>query len=144
MENFTPYSALVGGILIGLSATMMLVLHGRVAGITGIVGGALDPGTAPAERWWRLVFVAGLLLGAWVMSWFVPENFVLGVERTPLVLALAGVLVGVGTRLGSGCTSGHGVCGISRGSTRSISATITFIAAGIVSVLLYRFLGGAS
>jgi uncharacterized membrane protein YedE/YeeE len=119
----------------------MLLLHGRVAGITGIFGGALDPQTAPRERAWRGLFVVGLLLGAWVLSGFMPERFALGIERGPLTLAAAGLLVGVGTRMGSGCTSGHGVCGISRGSLRSLFATVTFIATGMITVGLMRAFG---
>lgn len=128
--------------LIGLSATLMLVLHGRVAGITGILGGALDPQTAPPERKWRLVFILGLVLGAAALLPLMPERFFAGVERSAGELILAGILVGWGTRLGSGCTSGHGVCGISRGSGRSIVATATFISAGAASVWLYRTLVG--
>lgn len=142
MENFTPIPSLLGGALIGLSSSLMLLLHGRIAGITGILGGAVDPETAPSERVWRLVFVAGLVLGAWVLLPFLPANFELGVMRSTPVLVLAGILVGWGTRLGSGCTSGHGVCGISRGSKRSILATVTFIASGAATVWLYRTVVG--
>lgn len=138
MENFTPYSSLLGGILIGLSATVMLILHGRVAGITGIVSGALDPQTAPAERIWRVLFVLGLLFGALALHPLLPGRFALGVDRSTQILVLSGILVGVGTRLGSGCTSGHGVCGISRGSRRSFAATATFVTAGALTVWLYR------
>jgi uncharacterized membrane protein YedE/YeeE len=142
MENFTPIPSLLGGALIGLSSSLMLLLHGRIAGITGILGGAVDPETAPSERVWRLVFVAGLVLGAWVLLPFLPANFELGVMRSTPVLVLAGILVGWGTRLGSGCTSGHGVCGISRGSKRSLLATMTFIASGAATVWLYRTVVG--
>lgn len=142
MENFTPYSSLLGGVLIGLSATIMLLLHGRVAGITGIVSGALDPETAMPERIWRMLFVLGLMSGAIAFLPILPERFELGVQRSVPVLLLAGVLVGLGTRLGSGCTSGHGVCGISRGSRRSFAATATFVGAGALTVWIYRAVTG--
>ncbi len=142
MENFTPFSALLGGLLIGTSASIMLLVHGRIAGITGILSGALDPLTAAPERVWRLWFLGGLLLGGAILALASPERFVLGIERNTVELIVAGALVGWGTRLGSGCTSGHGVCGISRGSRRSIVATLTFIAAGALSVVLRRALLG--
>jgi len=142
MENFTPWSALLGGVLVGLSATMMLVLHGRITGITGIVSGGLDPQVASPERAWRWVFILGLLAGAFALSLALPHKFEIGIERSSLVLVAAGVLVGWGTRLGSGCTSGHGVCGISRGSGRSLIATLTFIVAGVATVALYRAITG--
>jgi uncharacterized protein len=142
MENFTPWSSLLGGVLIGLSATMMLVLHGRITGITGIVSGALDPQVPSAERTFRWVFILGLFAGAFALSLLLPQNFDLGIERSTLVLVVAGVLVGAGTRLGSGCTSGHGVCGISRGSGRSLVATLTFMLTGIITVFIYRALTG--
>lgn len=144
MENMTPYSSLLGGMLIGLSATMMLVLHGRITGITGIVGGALDPQTAPSERTWRLLFVGGLLFGAAALFPLLPQRFEVGIERSTYVLLVAGVLVGLGTRLGSGCTSGHGVCGISRGSGRSVVATLIFVASGAFSVWAYRQVFGGT
>jgi uncharacterized membrane protein YedE/YeeE len=140
--NFSPGSALLGGALIGVSATLLLLLHGRVAGITGIVGGAIDPETRPEERVWRLLFVAGLVVSAGILLLVMPERFELGIERAPWLVVLAGVLVGVGTRLGSGCTSGHGVCGVSRGSGRSIAATLTFMATGFLTVMAYRALSG--
>jgi uncharacterized membrane protein YedE/YeeE len=135
-ENFTPVASTMGGVLIGLSATLTLLLHGRIAGISGIISGAIDPNSESGQREWRLVFIAGLLLGAAPLFLLMPEKFVLGVERSPVAVVLAGILVGVGTRMGSGCTSGHGVCGISRGSLRSILATVIFIATGILTVLL--------
>lgn len=142
MENFTPLSALLGGVLIGLSATVLLVFHGRIAGITGIVSTALDPRSPKGERTWRLLFLGGLLSGALVLSFLLPQNFTFGITRSTPVLLLAGALVGLGTRIGSGCTSGHGVCGISRGSRRSLAATVTFISTGALSVLLFRTFSG--
>lgn len=131
-------TALAGGALIGISATLMLLLHGRIAGITGIASGAIDPETPPRERLWRWLFLGGLLIGALLLLPFLPDRFSIGVERSLLVPAVAGVLVGVGTRLGSGCTSGHGVCGISRGSPRSLIATLTFVVSGVLTATAYR------
>jgi uncharacterized membrane protein YedE/YeeE len=127
--------SLLGGLLIGVAAAMLLLFNGRVAGISGIVGGLL--GREPGERGWRAWFIAGLIAGGVVTRLVAPDA--LGVIASPLpVLALAGVLVGFGTRLGGGCTSGHGVCGIGRGSPRSILATVTFMAVAVVVVFLVR------
>ena len=138
MENFTPTTALLGGALIGLAATILAAVNGRVAGITGILDGFLRP--AAGDWNWRAAFLAGLLGGAFtVLRWF-PAALVEPIR--PLgILAVAGLLVGFGTRLGNGCTSGHGVCGLSRLSLRSLVATVTFIAIGIATVTLVR-LGG--
>ncbi len=125
--------ALQGGALIGLSASLMLAFNGRVTGISGIVGGLLLP--KPGDIAWRALFVAGLLLGGVIALGVSPAAFSRGVAA-PGVVALAGLLVGFGTRVGNGCTSGHGVCGISRLSPRSLAATVTFIAAGAVTVLV--------
>jgi len=134
MENFTPLSSLVGGILIGLSATGMLALLGRVAGISGICGGLLagDRSGGP----WRAAFVMGLLVGGATLAAFLPENFAMTLPRSTGSLVLAGLLVGFGSRLGSGCTSGHGVCGMARGSVRSIAATMTFMTTGALTALV--------
>jgi uncharacterized membrane protein YedE/YeeE len=125
----TPVASLVGGALIGLSASALLVLSGRVAGISGIVGGLLQP--KGGEVAWRVAFLGGLLLGGVLVQWFVPGSVVPrpGVAPNPLV-AISGLLVGIGTQLGGGCTSGHGVCGLSRLSRRSLVAVATFMAAG--------------
>jgi uncharacterized membrane protein YedE/YeeE len=130
--------ALQGGALIGVSASLMLALNGRVTGISGIVGGLLIP--KPGDIAWRALFVAGLLLGGVIALGVSPAAFTPGVAA-PGVVALAGLLVGFGTRVGNGCTSGHGVCGISRLSPRSLAATVTFISAGAVTVFVTR--GGA-
>ena len=135
--HFTPWSSLAGGVLIGAAAAMLVLLNGRVAGISGIVGGLLQP--RRAEVGWRLAFVAGLLVAPALM-------LVLGHAGTARIdsgfgaLALAGLLVGVGTSYGSGCTSGHGVCGISRLSPRSLVATLAFMAAGMATVFVARHL----
>jgi uncharacterized membrane protein YedE/YeeE len=141
MENFTPWSSLAGGALIGLAAAIKMVFNGRIAGVSGIVGGLLSP--AAGDIGWRLMFVAGLVLAGVGYSVFYPGAFEYGVTRSHAALVVAGLLVGIGTRLGTGCTSGHGVCGISRFSGRSIVATLTFMATGFATVLVInRLLGG--
>jgi len=139
MHNFTPLPALLGGILIGLSASIMLLMTGQVTGISGILGGAI---TKPREGGWRIAFLVGLVFAGVVGVALSPERFANTTGRSVAVLLTAGFLVGFGTRLGSGCTSGHGVCGLSRFSPRSLVATLTFIAAGGLAVWLFRAVGG--
>lgn len=141
MSDFTPWSALAGGALIGLAASVLLVANGRVAGISGMVGGLIAP--VHGEVRWRLAFLAGLIGAGAVVALFLPDQVGSSPRALPLVV-LAGLLVGVGTRLGNGCTSGHGVCGLSRRSPRSLVATLTFMATGALTVLAVRALGGAS
>ena len=129
---------LLGGALIGLAATLMMALHGRIAGISGVLGGLLVGDRAP----WRAWFIGGIVLGGAAMVAMMPSAFAGGIDRSLPAIAVAGLLVGVGTRLGNGCTSGHGVCGISRMSKRSIVATLTFIATGALTVFAVRTLGG--
>lgn len=136
MENFTPVSALIGGILIGTAATFMLWANGRIAGISGILGGILFP--AKSEITWRYLFLGGLLAASLGYVLFVGTALPISVQTTPVLTAVAGLLVGFGTRMGSGCTSGHGVCGIARLSRRSILATVVFMAAGVVTVFVVR------
>ncbi|MEW5852587.1 MAG: YeeE/YedE family protein [Myxococcota bacterium] len=139
MENFTPVPALVGGLLIGLSSSLILVAHGKVTGISGFVGGLLQKCTT--DRAFRAFFLGGLLVagaGAVVLA---PHALGQPVASLPMTAA-AGLLVGFGTRLGNGCTSGHGVCGISRQSTRSVLATITFMVTGGITVFVVRHLVG--
>lgn len=141
VHDFTPGSALVGGVLIGLSASLLLLMSGRVAGISGIVSGLLL--RKRGDVVWRVLFVAGLLSAGAVAAWLAPAR--IGESpRGVLVLAIAGALVGIGTRVSNGCTSGHGVCGLSRFSARSFVATLTFMATGILTVLLVRLLGAGS
>ncbi|RIY00830.1 YeeE/YedE family protein [Aureimonas flava] len=141
MDQFTPVSALGGGLLIGFSAALLLLANGRVAGISGILDGALRP-EGPEARW-RLAFLVGLLTAAPLMAL---AGYALPTVSMPATLPLVifgGFLVGFGTRLGSGCTSGHGVCGIARGSGRSILATAVFMASAALTVFTVRHvLGG--
>jgi uncharacterized membrane protein YedE/YeeE len=137
--TFTPWTALAGGVLIGLAAALMVVWLGRIAGISGILGGLLQGATwrVAAEWRWRAAFVVGLLAAPLVWQGFAPLP-ALQVTASPVVLIVAGLLVGYGTRLGSGCTSGHGVCGLSRLSLRSLAATLMFMATGALTVFVVR------
>ena len=135
--HFTPWASLFGGLLIGLATALLLMLSGRIAGISGIVGGLLRPGKGDVA--WRIAFVAGLLAAPLVFSLAAPLPTVV-IDAGTATLIAAGLLVGVGTRYGSGCTSGHGVSGLSRGSPRSIVATVSFMAAGFLTVFLVRHL----
>lgn len=134
MENFTPLSGLAGGLLIGAASALFLLLTGRIAGISGILGGALEEASAAGA--WRYAFLAGLVGAPAAYALFAPVS--IEVEASAPLLIAAGLLVGFGTRLGSGCTSGHGVCGISRLSMRSIVATVTFMAFGFLTVFIAR------
>jgi uncharacterized protein len=134
MHDFTPVPSTIGGILIGLSASAMLLFNGKVAGISGIFAGVLRP--VKGDTLWKVFFLAGLFTGGLALRFLDPQVYDFGIIRSTGVLILAGLLVGFGTRLGNGCTSGHGVCGISRLSARSIVATITFIATGAATVYL--------
>ena len=133
MENFTPISGFIGGTLIGLASVMLLWLNGRIAGISGIVGGMLSQ--KGSELGWRAMFVVGLLVGAFGYT-FATGGLAVAIPASIPVLVVAGLLVGFGTRLGSGCTSGHGVCGIGRLSKRSIVATATFMAVAVATVFV--------
>lgn len=133
--DFTPVSALIGGGLIGLAAIMLMAANGRIAGISGIVGGLIGPGTG--DRAWRAAFIGGLIAAPVAFLAFGQEIAVQIPASTGLLIA-AGLLVGVGTQLGSGCTSGHGVCGISRFSARGMVATVSFMAAGACAVFVIR------
>lgn len=137
--NFTPWPALLGGILIGLSAGLYLLFNGRIAGISGILGGLLRPQTTDVA--WRLAFLIGLI-GTPTLFWLYGHPLVVPIDTGYGGLVLAGLLVGVGTRLGSGCTSGHGVCGLSRLSPRSMAATAAFMVAGFATVYVIRHIAG--
>lgn len=136
MAEFDWLPALAGGMLIGLAATLLLGGIGRIAGISGIFGGALE--RPRGDTAWRWLFLAALLAGAALHRWIDPVSVIPRDGYPVLALLAAGLLVGVGTRLGSGCTSGHGVCGIARLSPRSLVATLTFIGTGMVTVWLLR------
>lgn len=138
-NNFTPWTSLAGGLMIGIATALFLIFNGRIAGISGIVGGLLTP--ARGDIAWRLAFVGGLVLSPLVFSSIAPLPQV-HIEAGYPVLILAGLLVGIGTRYGSGCTSGHGVCGLSRRSPRSMVATVAFMFAGFVTVYVVRHLVG--
>ena len=135
--HFTPWTSLAGGLLIGLAAAMLVLLSGRVAGISGIVGGLLVP--RRGEIAWRFAFVAGLFAAPLAMGIF-GANPVPRIDAGFGLLVAAGLLVGVGTSYGSGCTSGHGVCGLSRLSPRSLVATGAFMLAGVATVFVVRHL----
>jgi len=134
VEEFTPVSGLVGGLLIGLSTALMMVLNGRIAGISGIVGGLLA--RKGSEVGWRAMFAAGLLLGAFAYVLASGEVFPVRVQASLPIMVAAGLFVGFGTRLGSGCTSGHGVSGIARLSRRSIVAALVFMGTAILTVFV--------
>ncbi len=134
-QAFTPWSALSGGVLIGLAAAGFVLLNGRIAGISGILGGLLAaPGS---DRTWRIAFLAGMLITP-LTVWALFSLPAIEINAGLPIIIVAGLLVGIGTRYGSGCTSGHGVCGLSRLSPRSMVATIAFMTAGFVTVYLVR------
>ncbi len=136
MENFTPVSGLIGGLLIGVAAALLLLLNGRISGISGIVGGLMAPRSSDAG--WRVVFIAGLLLGAFSYMLATGGAMPVMMQASMPVLIVAGLLVGFGTRFGSGCTSGHGLCGIARLSKRSIVATAVFFGVAMLTVFIVR------
>jgi len=129
-----------GGMLIGLAATIMLLFSGRVTGISGILGEILNSKTQDKD--WRIFFIIGLLLGGFTLKILRPDFFTVISSASSIDYMIAGLLVGFGTLLGSGCTSGHGVCGISRLSPRSLIATVTFILSGVISVILFKMIRG--
>lgn len=139
--EFTPLASGLGGMMIGAASALLLVFNGRIAGISGIAGGLLG-GAPPGDRRWRLAFVGGLLLGGLLLGLVLPSAFEDAPPTSWFALALGGLVVGFGTRLGSGCTSGHGICGVSRLSARSLAATATFMATGFATVFVVRHLIG--
>jgi len=140
--TFTPLAGLVGGALIGLASVMLLLGNGRIAGVSGILGGSLFG--PRAELGWRLAFLLGLPLGAWLVQQLAPGAMGFAITPQPALLIAGGLLVGFGTQLGGGCTSGHGICGLARGSPRSLVATLTFIATGAATVFVVRHVLGAA
>ena len=131
---------LIGGGLIGFAASLLLVMNGRIAGVSGILGGVFGP-IGGAEQYWRIAFVAGLICGAAIYS-FAAGGLNIALQASNPTLIFTGLLVGVGTRIGSGCTSGHGVCGLARRSSRSLAATATFILFAVLTVFVLRHLTG--
>jgi uncharacterized membrane protein YedE/YeeE len=135
--NFTPSLSLLGGILAGTASALFILNNGRIAGISGILGGLLNP--RKDDVMWRIAFLLGLIAAPTITFMFMPAP-VVTIEAETATLITAGLLVGVGTRYGSGCTSGHGICGLSRLSPRSLIATLTFMAAGMAVVFVMRHL----
>ena len=141
--EFTPVPALLGGLLIGTATAAVLLLNGKIAGISGVVARIFRG--IPGDTAWRVEFAAGLVVGGALLFQLAPETAVFRSDAGGVWMAAAGLLVGVGTRIGGGCTSGHGVCGIGRGSKRGIVATLTFMAVAFVTVYVVRhLLGGAA
>ena len=137
MADFNLTTALLGGLLIGLSSTLLLLFNGRIAGISGIISGAIRVGQ---DSRWRWLFITGLLLGGWLYEGAIAAQPTPVSEFAPVSMVAGGLLVGFGTRLGNGCTSGHGVCGLGRLSFRSLVAVLTFLATGFITVFITRHL----
>lgn len=136
--NFTPWASLSGGVLLGVASALFILLNGRILGISGILGGLLPPKSG--DMGWRITFLLGMAAAPLVFAWLAPAGFLHPprIEASNIVIVVAGLLVGLGTRYGSGCTSGHGVCGLSRLSPRSLVATLTFMGAGFLMVYVLR------
>lgn len=138
-HSFTPWTALAGGAVIGVAAAILLLFNGRIAGITGIAGDLIKP--KQGDIAWRLAFISGLIISPVIWQLFSPLPRI-QIDASNLLLAIAGLIVGISTRYGSGCTSGHGVCGIARLSPRSIIATLAYMATGFATVYVVRHLIG--
>ena len=138
--HFTPWSSLSGGILLGVASALFILINGRILGISGILGGLLPPKLGDTS--WRIAFLLGMFAAPTVFHAVVPAEYITAprIEATEWMIVVAGLLVGVGTRYASGCTSGHGVCGLSRLSPRSLVATASFMSAGFVTVYVVRHL----
>ncbi|WP_108873214.1 YeeE/YedE family protein [Roseibium album] len=141
MTNFTPFLSLGGGLLIGLATVALMASHGRIAGINGIVNGLLTTRLSP-DWAWRFAFLAGMIASPLILLGATGQLPQISIPSSPFLLVIGGFLTGVGTTLGSGCTSGHGVCGMSRLSVRSIAATLTFMAMAGMTVFLIRHVFG--
>ncbi len=139
-SHFTPWASLSGGIVLGLASALFILLNGRILGISGILGGLIPPKRTDAL--WRLAFLAGIFTSPWVFKALAPTSLLSAprIDAGVVLLVIAGLLVGIGTRYGSGCTSGHGVCGLARLSPRSLIATLTFMASGFAVVFIARHL----
>jgi len=138
--HFTPWSSLSGGIILGVASALFILMNGRVLGVSGILGGLLPP--KAGDTFWRLAFLAGMFASPWIFNLLAPAELITTpqIDADLVMLIIAGLLVGIGTRYGSGCTSGHGVCGLSRMSPRSLVATLSFMAAGFLTVYVVRHL----
>ena len=138
--HFTPWASLAGGVLLGVASALFILANGRILGISGILGGLLRP--KPGDAGWRIAFLLGMLAAPVTLKWLAPAGFLSAprIDASVAAVVVAGLLVGYGTRLGSGCTSGHGVCGLSRLSPRSLVATGTFMAAGFGIVFVIKHL----
>ena len=139
--NFTPLSALAGGILIGLSAVLLLTVNGRIAGISGILHGLVAP-EKPDDLDWRILFLAGLIAAGFLYRLLNGMDTSITLEASIPIVGVGGSLTGIGTAVGSGCTSGHGICGLARGSSRSLAATISFMLVGVITVFILRHVIG--
>jgi uncharacterized membrane protein YedE/YeeE len=142
--HFTPWASLAGGLVLGLATALFMLVHGRILGISGILGGLIVPGRS--DTGWRVAFVLGLVAAPVVSGWLAPEGWARAprIDASPALIVLAGVLVGLGTRYAAGCTSGHGICGLSRLSPLSLVATACFMAAGFAVVFVMRHLVGGA
>ena len=138
--HFTPFESLTGGIILGLASAIFILVNGRILGISGIVGGLFPP--KMGDTFWRISFLLGFAAAPSVFHAVVPAQYITAprIDATDLVVVIAGLLVGIGTRYASGCTSGHGVCGLSRLSPRSLVATVSFMGAGFITVYVMRHL----
>lgn len=138
--HFTPYASLTGGLILGVASAMFILLNGRILGISGILGGLMPP--KGDDTFWRVAFLLGLFAAPTVFHAFMPVEWVTAprIDATDMMVVIAGLLVGIGTRYASGCTSGHGVCGLSRLSPRSLVATLSFMGAGFAMVYVMRHL----
>ena len=138
--HFTPFASLTGGIILGIASAIFILVNGRILGISGILGGLMPPKVG--DTFWRIAFLLGLFSAPTVFHAGVPTEYITAprIDATDLMVVIAGLLVGIGTRYASGCTSGHGVCGLSRLSPRSLVATISFMSAGFVMVYVMRHL----
>ena len=141
LSHFTPYASFAGGILIGIAAAILILFNGRIAGVSGILGQALNGGIV-RDNLWRIAFVMGIIAAPALWQIWVGE-IEINIETNALWLIIAGLFVGVGTSYGSGCTSGHGICGLSRFSMRSVIATLSFMLTGMVTVYMMRHVLGA-
>jgi len=142
MQNFTPFQSLTGGVIIGIGALLLLWRAERIAGISGIIGGLLH--FTRSDTLWRLVFLTGLLAGGVALIFLDPSTVTFNTRPSKLTLIVAGLLVGFGTRLGDGCTSGHGICGLGRLAPRSMVAVFTFLTTGIISAVIVSELSGGA